>query len=467
MSTLTTPIISITDINDGTTVVEQPREESPPPLPIPPLQSMSSLNDDSMSPHHSPVVSSDNETDNDSDTAFSRSNTPSPNSTIATLMQFITDTADHLTEPIHIINNTMRNDIVTRDRMIHRLSTANELLNNKQRESLITSLQEFAVEAENLGLPLIPQEIIEGFLKRTRPREVLTKVTALDALITAVARITSIPVTTQTDEEQIIIHPVGTPPTFTVQANTDIPNDSTNSDSELPMNSFPQEFNLQVRPPIIMLTDRILEHYHNPTWEDTTMQRNYYCIWTLLMSWTFVNNYLHILNRHVHIDLITIVNNFVNLTRRYRIPHEDCWVTLTIWDNLRWIYTLRGDVYTKEATRLTIAGHRIRFIEPRRQFALEAGVAWMHGSPLILDGPIPHSIELIQNLLHQANHTQTHTGWNIAALRQLQTEVNALVWRNDDFSQPNSNNNYQDAAVITLQTRNTIEGRNPPNRFRS
>ena len=59
----------------------------------------------------------------------------------------------------------------------------------------------------------------------------------------------------------------------------------------------------------------------------------------------------------------------------------------------------------EETTRLTVAGHRIRFIEPRHQLALEAGVAWMHGSPSILDGPIPHSIELIQSLLHQANRT--------------------------------------------------------------
>src|SRR6266576_3334860 len=59
MSTPTTPVISVTDINDETTVIEQPREESPSPLPVPPPQSMSSLNDDSMSPHHSPIVSSD------------------------------------------------------------------------------------------------------------------------------------------------------------------------------------------------------------------------------------------------------------------------------------------------------------------------------------------------------------------------------------------------------------------------
>src|SRR6266566_4739971 len=312
MSTPTTPIISITDINDETTVIESPREESPSPLPVPPPQSMSSLNDDSMSPHHSPVVSSDDEADNDSDTAFSRSHTPSPNSTIATLMQFLADTAEQLAEPIRIVNHTMRNVIVTRDRMIHRLSTATEPLTDEQRELLITSLQGFAVEAENLGLPLIPQEIIEGFLERTRPREILTEVATLDVLITTVARITSVPVTTQMNEEQIIIHPVGTPPTFTIQANIDILNDSdsTNSDSELPMNSFPQEFNLQndenfdVQPPIITLTNRILEHYHIPTWEDTTMRRNYYHIWTLLMSWTFVNNYLHILNRHIRVDLI-------------------------------------------------------------------------------------------------------------------------------------------------------------------
>src|SRR6266576_2668725 len=164
MSTPTTPVISVTDINDETTVIEQPREESPSPLPIPPPQSMSSLNNDSMSPHHSPIVSSDDEADNDSDTAFSRSRTPSPDSTVAILMQFLTDTAEQLAEPIRVVNHTMRNVIVTRDRMIHRLSTATEPLTNEQREALIISLQEFAIEAENLGLPLIPQEIIEGFV---------------------------------------------------------------------------------------------------------------------------------------------------------------------------------------------------------------------------------------------------------------------------------------------------------------
>src|SRR6266576_1597593 len=180
MSTPTTPIILVTDINDETTVTEQPREESPSPLPIPPPQSMSSLNDGSMSPHHSPIVSSDDEPDNDLDTAFSRSRTPSPDSTIAVLMQFLTDTAEQLAEPIRVVNHTMRNVIVTRDRMIHRLSTATEPLTDEQREELIISLQEFAIEAENLGLPLIPIEIIEGFFERIRPRDASPEIITRD-----------------------------------------------------------------------------------------------------------------------------------------------------------------------------------------------------------------------------------------------------------------------------------------------
>src|SRR6266567_3773093 len=325
MSIPTTPVISVTDINDETTVIEQPREESPSPLPIPPPQSMSSLNDDSMSPHHSPIVSSDDEADNDSDTAFSRSRTPSPDSTVAILMQFLTDTAERLAEPIRVINHTMRNVIVTRDRMIHRLSTATEPLTDEQRDALIISLQEFAIEAENLGLPLIPIEIIEGFFERIRPHDASPEIIARDTFAIATTRLTLVPIIAQTREEQIIVHPVGAPPTFTVQADADVFNDSDsdspNPESELPMNLFPQEFNssndenFDVRPPIITLTDRILEHYHIPTWEDTTTQRNYYRIWTLLTSWTFVNNYLHVLNRHIRVDLIAIVNNFVNLTR--------------------------------------------------------------------------------------------------------------------------------------------------------
>src|SRR6266576_3681310 len=312
----------------------------------------------------------------------------------------------------------------------------------------VTSCAQYKHEAQFLVVHSWSQhpENPTGFFERICPHDASPEINARDAFAITATRLTLVPIVTQTGEEQIVVHPVGAPPTFTVQAETDILNnsdsDSPDPESELPMNLFPQEFNssndenFDVRPPVITLTDRILEHYHIPTWEDTTTRRNYYRIWTLLTSWTFVNNYLHVLNRHIRVDLIAIINNVVNLTRRYRTPHEDRWVTLTIWDNLHWIYTLRGDVYTEEATRLTIASHRIRFIEPRRQLALEAGVAWMHSSPSIINGPIPHSIELIQSLLHQANRTRTCTGWNVTALRQLQTEVNALVWRNDDFSRP-------------------------------
>src|SRR6266550_912779 len=88
MSIPTTPVISVTNINDETTVIEQPREESPSPLLVPPPQ----------------------------------------------------NTAEHLAERLRAVNHTMRNVIVTRDRMIHRLSTATEPLTNEQREALIISL---------------------------------------------------------------------------------------------------------------------------------------------------------------------------------------------------------------------------------------------------------------------------------------------------------------------------------------
>ncbi len=51
----------------------------------------------------------------------------------------------------------------------------------------------------------------------------------------------------------------------------------------------------------------------------------------------------------------------------------------------------------------------------------------------------------------------------MSALRQLQSEINALVWRNNNFHQPNRNHLYQDAAVIAIQAGYSIEGRNIPN----
>ena len=44
------------------------------------------------------------------------------------------------------------------------------------------------------------------------------------------------------------------------------------------------------------------------------------------------------------------------------------------------------------------------------------------------------------------------------ALQQLQSEVNSLVWRHDNFHVPNANNTYQDNAIIALQSGYFIEG---------
>jgi len=71
--------------------------------------------------------------------------------------------------------------------------------------------------------------------------------------------------------------------------------------------------NFDIPSPTIILVDGILEHYDIPTWRDTAMCCTFYRIWTLLTSWTFVNNYIHILNREIRVDLITVVNSFINL----------------------------------------------------------------------------------------------------------------------------------------------------------
>ncbi len=263
--------------------------------------------------------------------------------------------------------------------------------------------------------------------------------------------------------------------TLTNLINTSEDLNSRPSSPDIPyaLNAFPFEYNRQdddnfdVPPPTIILVDGILEHYNIPTWRDTAMCRTFYHIWTLLTSWTFVNNYLHILNWEIWVDLITVVNNFINLTQCYCAPHSNQWVTLMIWDNLRWIQMLRGGIYLEETTRITAAGHRICFIEPHHQPALGAGIAWMHASPSVPDAPIIHQLDLICSLTHQRNPTSTRTGWNMSALRRLQSEVNALVWWNDDFHQPNRNHLYQDAAVIAIQAGYSIEGRNIPNHNRS
>ncbi len=119
---------------------------------------------------------------------------------------------------------------------------------------------------------------------------------------------------------------------------------------------------------------------------------------------------------------------------------------------------LQGGIYLEEATRITAAGHRIRFIKPCHQPTLGAGIAWMHTSPSVPDAPIIHQLNLIHSLTHQCNPTSTCAGWNMSARQRLQSEVNALVWQNNDFHQPNQNHLYQDATVIAIQAGYSIEG---------
>jgi hypothetical protein len=48
------------------------------------------------------------------------------------------------------------------------------------------------------------------------------------------------------------------------------------------------------------------------------------------------------------------------------------------------------------------------------------------------------------------------------SLRQLQTEVNALLWRHDNYTTPNDATRYQETAVVALQSGFSIEGRDAP-----
>ncbi len=345
MSSPTTPTITITTVSDKTTVVEQPREESPFPLPIPPPQSMSlPFTFTSTTTHYFPMIPSDKEfmppRDDESETelsktAYSRSQTPSPESMITNLMNFIVDaTINRIPTPAEIARATitaMAPTFQTRDMMIHHLSSTTGLLTPEQCDSITQELDEFADVARESGLPLIPQEIIDRFLERTRPQE-----TAPDTATEDVTTITHNPtiVTIGGTIVPIATTPVAidtttttAPACFTMAMFTNLINASEDLDSrpsspDIPYapNTFPFEYNRQdddnfnIPPPTIILIDGILEHYNIPTWRDTAMHHTFYHIWTLLTSWTFVNNYLHILNQEIRVDLITVVNNFINLT---------------------------------------------------------------------------------------------------------------------------------------------------------
>ena len=143
----------------------------------------------------------------------------------------------------------------------------------------------------------------------------------------------------------------------------------------------------------------------------------------------FANNYLYVLNHHMCFDVIPIVNTIINLTRRFRAPHKDRWVTLMIWEEICWLHMLRGEVYAEEVTRLTTAGHQQCYIKPRRQLALETGMAWTHGRPVVHTTSITDSLDRICGLTYSANQHSTTDGWNMLTLRlEIQSPVRSSFY---------------------------------------
>jgi hypothetical protein len=413
----------------------------------------------------------------------------SPNSTIDELMDFITDSVGRLALPI-----LRAQTVQAMQPLIHDLTNARDQLvrcltmppSQRYNEEDRVEMRE-AVDAMNrlthqTGMPPISQEIVHHYF------EVLIPFShRLFSEPEPPAKGEVLAIATGDNDTEIIIQPVGAPPTFTLAAAAELlraadeedeqPEEPpvnvhplpTEYDALLPPNHFPVEFhgdgeeNANVPYPNHVLVDRILVHYDVPTHSNPFLRGLFYRIWTLFTSWTFVNNYLHVVNRHIHTDLIPVINIIVNFTQRYRNAHEDRWVVLMIWDNIRWLYTLRGEIYLEEATRLTTAGHHWRSINLQRQLGLEAGMTWMNGRPLVpRDRPIPSVIQDILRLLDYVNPEQTSNSWDMLALRQLQTEVNALCWRHDNYTMPNDLTVYQNAAVIAIQSGYSIEGRDVP-----
>jgi hypothetical protein len=90
-------------------------------------------------------------------------------------------------------------------------------------------------------------------------------------------------------------------------------------------------------------------------------------------------------------------------------------------------------------------------------------MAWMHRRFIFAEHNHTSPINRINSLTNQANLTGTRTGWNLLVLRQLQSEVNALVWRYDNQGTvPNADTNYQDTAVRAIQGGYSIDGQDIP-----
>jgi len=132
-------------------------------------------------------------------------------------------------------------------------------------------------------LPLIPQEIINGFLKRTHPQET-TPATATESITTitadpAIVAIGGTIVPIATAPVAINTTTTTAPARFTIEILTNLMNaceepDSRPSSPDIPyaLNAFPFKYNHQdddnfnVPPPTIILIDGILKHYNIPTW---------------------------------------------------------------------------------------------------------------------------------------------------------------------------------------------------------
>src|SRR6266550_8746065 len=101
-------------------------------------------------------------------------------------MNFIVDaTINCIPTPAEIARATitaMAPTFQTRDMMIHHLLSTTGLL-TPERDSITQELDKFADVARESGLPLIPQEIIDGFLERIRPREI-TPIAATEDITT-------------------------------------------------------------------------------------------------------------------------------------------------------------------------------------------------------------------------------------------------------------------------------------------
>ena len=310
---------------------------------------------------------------------------------IMNLMHDVTDMADRvITVDANALTADFHQVIMARDNLIHSLSSPATPVRPAEVAELRQLTDDFTSMADRIGFPQIPQNILDGFFNQVDNPEVAPPYSAGAA------------------DTPVIVQPVDESPVTAEDIFAETKGSETQT-ATLPPNHFPvklsrpEEDNFNVLLPNIPLVDNILTLHNIPTHTNPPLRCTFYRLWTLLTSWTFVNNYLYVLNCHMCFDIIPIVNTIINLTRRFRAPHEDRWVTLMIWEEIRWLHTLQGEVYAEEATRLTTASHQQRYIKPRCQLALETGMAWTHGRPVVHTASVTNSLDRICGLTYSAN----------------------------------------------------------------